>query len=198
MLGLLRLLDAPAAKMVDSALILIDGALRTHAVIMSINMAKASALPSVQNSLLIQIICGTLGATGGGQLGGMLGVHAPTGWQLTTPPVLRATALVEAIDVVAAAGCAWLYGVTTLSHPGYSSYLAKVYGDGSVPLFAPAGARAACTLVFAAAFAYRAAKLHWLPATWAATSSSSSKSRSTSPSKRPTSPTKRAASKARQ
>ena len=164
----LRFVSAPAAKVVDTALIVLDGALRMQAVFGSIAMAIASENRLVSNSLLMQVLLGTVGATGGGQLAGMLGIHSPQGWSLHTPPVLRATSLVEVIDVVAAAACSLLYGATTLSHPYYTPVLALVHDNSGKPLFSAMGARAACTVVFAAAFAYRAARLHWLPATAAA------------------------------
>lgn len=163
--ALVHFLDAPTAKLIDTMLIVIDGALRTHAVVMSVQLAKASAVGAVSSSMLIQVVCGTLGATGGGQLAGTLGVHLPGGWQFSTPPALRATSVTEVIDVLAAGLCALVYGITTLSHPGYSSLLSKVHHDGTQPLFSPVGARAACTLIFTLAFAYRAVQLHWLPAT---------------------------------
>lgn len=159
---LARFITLPTMKLVDTAFIFLDGALRSHAVIMSVLTTKASMNPAVQNSLLIQILCGTIGATGGGQLAGMLSVISPQGWTLSTPPFLRATTLVEVIDIVAASICATVFGITTLSHPAYSPILARVYNDNGKALFTPTGARAACTIIFAVAFAYRAIVLHWL------------------------------------
>jgi hypothetical protein len=143
---------------------LIDGSLRMHAVISSIAMVTSHSNPAIRSSLPLQILLATIGATGGGQLALMLGVHSPHGWSLHTPPALKATSLVEVIDIVMAFVCSLIYGLTTLSHPSYAPVLARVYNDSGKPLFTPLGARAACTLLFSAGFAYRAAVLHWLPA----------------------------------
>jgi hypothetical protein len=154
----------PTAKFLDTALILIDGSTRTHAVIMSITMAATSPVGAVQNSAFLQIICGTLGATGGGQLGATLSVYSPHGWTLQTPPVLRATSLVEVIDVLASIAVSLLFCITTLSHPSYAPVLARIHNTKGKPLLSAVGARAASTLLFACAFAYRSTALHWMPA----------------------------------
>ncbi|PWN32480.1 uncharacterized protein FA14DRAFT_74608 [Meira miltonrushii] len=199
-----QFVNLPAMKMLDTAFIFLDGSLRSHAVIMSVLTTKASINPAVQNSLFIQILCGTIGATGGGQLAGMLSVISPQGWSFSTPPFLRATTLVEVIDIIAASVCATVFGITTLSHPAYSPVLARVYNDNGKALFTPTGARAACTIIFALAFAYRATVLHWLPAPSAArpiakakiaSSEGVSKSAIDSP-KRSSSPAKRLRNKA--
>lgn len=154
----------PTAKFLDTALILIDGSTRTHAVIMSITMAATSPVGAVQNSAFLQIICGTLGATGGGQLGATLSVYSPHGWTLQTPPVLRARSLVEVIDVLASIAVSLLFCITTLSHPSYAPVLARIHNTKGKPLLSAVGARAASTLLFACAFAYRSTALHWMPA----------------------------------
>lgn len=158
---LARFIDLPSMKIIDTIFIFLDGSLRSHAVIMSVLTTKSSLNPAVQNSLLIQIICGTIGATGGGQLAGMFSVISPQGWSFSTPPFLRAKTIVEVIDIIAACISALVFGLTTLSHPAYSPFLARLYNE--KPLFTPTGARAACTIIFALAFAFRATILHWLP-----------------------------------
>ncbi|UZJ53895.1 hypothetical protein CBS101457_003215 [Exobasidium rhododendri] len=160
-----QFISPPTAKTVDTTMVLIDGVMRMQAVIGSIGLAVNSSHAAIRGSLLIQVLLGTVGATGGGQLAGFLGIHSPLGWSLQTPPVLRATSIVEVIDVWMAFICSLLYGVTTLSHPSYSPALAVFYDNGEKPLFSPLGARAACSLVFAAGFAYRATVLHWLSGT---------------------------------
>lgn len=160
----LRFVSSPAAKTIDTTVVLLDGALRMHAVISSITMVTSHSNPAIRNSLPLQVLLATIGATGGGQLALMLGVHSPHGWSLHTPPALKATSLVEVIDIIMAFVCSLVYGLTTLSHPSYAPILARVYNDSGKPLFTPIGARAACTLLFSAGFAYRAAVLHWFPA----------------------------------
>lgn len=160
----LRHVSAPAAKTIDTTVVLLDGSLRMHAVISSITMVTSHSNAAIRNSLPLQVLLATIGATGGGQLALMLGVHSPHGWSLHTPPALRATSPVEVIDIVMAFVCSLVYGLTTLSHPSYAPILARIYNDSGKPLFTPLGARAACTLLFSAGFAYRAAVLHWFPA----------------------------------
>lgn len=164
---ILQHISAPVAKLVDTTFVFLDASTRIHAVILSVGLTATSANPAIRNSLFLQLVLGTIGATGGGQLAGMLGIHQAQGWSLQTPPCLRATHLVEVIDIVVAFICSIFYGLTTLSHPAYIPILAYVYGNEGKPLFSPLGARAACTLIFALGFAYRAIVLHWLPATTA-------------------------------
>lgn len=136
-----------------------------QAVIGSIALVTSNSNKLISTSLLLQVLLGTIGATGGGQLAGMLNIHSPFGWSLQTPPFLRATTIVEVIDIIMAFICSVIFGLTTLSHPSYAPVLAYCYNNTGKPLFSPLGARAACTLLFATGFAYRTIVLHWLPVT---------------------------------
>lgn len=154
----------PPMYLVDTVLPVLDGCLRTQAVVVSLDMVRRSPNESVRGSLLIQLLAGVVGSTGGGQLAGTLGMLNPAGWTLSTPPFFTARSILPIIDIYAALVATAAYGLSTGNHAAFSPLLAHLQtGTGkSGPILSAAGGRALATLVFAVAFAYRALMLHWI------------------------------------
>lgn len=161
----------PPLYLVDTSLPLLDGCLRTQAVVVSLDMVARSPNAAVRSSLLIQLIAGVVGSTGGGQLAGTLGLLNPAGWTLSTPPLLGARSVLPIIDIYAALFATAAFGLTTASNAAYEPWMARLHAGKTGPVLSPAGGRALATLIFAAAFAYRALMMHWVAAPPAATTS---------------------------
>lgn len=155
----------PNAAWLDTALPLIDGATRSAAIRGGVTLAAGSRSPGTAGSLLCHVLAGTLGACGGGQLAGMLGVANPSGWRFGTPPILAAKSLLEATDVLAALAGALTYSMLSGSHAAWlqsgvrRNTAVRWVRGGSAP-WTPEEAQAATTLVVAACFAVRAVKVH--------------------------------------
>ncbi len=152
---------APSAKLLDLALPVLDGATRTAATYGGINMVLNHANPAARSSLLLQIIIGTISACGGGISAFTLNVFDPLGWSFSTPPFLKAKSLVELTDIVAPALASAVFGVLTLSHPGYGGVLAYVHAGGKGVL-SQEGGKAVISLVIGSCFFLRALWLHVL------------------------------------
>lgn len=163
----------PNPAWLDTALPLIDGATRSAAIRGGITLA-ATSQSKTSGSLLCHVLAGTLGACGGRQLAGTLGVFNPItsgpagGWRLTTPPILTAKSLVEATDVLAALAGALTYSLLSGSHTAWQEGMVlggvKLDGTGvrgGKPWTADE-AQAATTLVVGVCFAMRAVKIHHL------------------------------------
>jgi hypothetical protein len=161
--ALLSLLPPPNAAVLDTLAAPIDGATRAHAVMLGVHLAATHSSPMVRNSLMAQVLLGTLAATGGSQAAGTLSVFSSRGWSFSTPPVLLATSFTDLLDVFAALLAAIVYGASTGTHPAYASLRAALNGGKADVLLTPVGGKAAAALVIAAVFAYRALLLHWLP-----------------------------------
>lgn len=149
----------PSAKMLDLWLPVLDGATRTAATYGGIQMVLNHANPAARNSLLLQVIIGTISACGGGISAFTLNVFDPLGWSVSTPPFLKAKSLVEFTDIFAPALASAVYGVLTLSHPGYGSVLTLVHGQ-SKGLLSQEGGKAVISLVIGSCFFARAVWLH--------------------------------------
>ncbi|SPC63388.1 uncharacterized protein UHOD_07986 [Ustilago sp. UG-2017b] len=152
---------APSAKLLDLALPVVDGATRTAATYGGINMVLNHANPVARSSLLLQIIIGTLSACGGGISAFTLNVFDPVGWSFGTPPFLKAKSLVEFTDIIAPALASAMFGVLTLSHPGYGGVLAYIHGK-PAGLLSQEGGKAVISLVIGSCFFLRALWLHVL------------------------------------
>ncbi|CDS01029.1 uncharacterized protein SPSC_01067 [Sporisorium scitamineum] len=165
---LISIAGAPSAKLLDLTLPVLDGATRTAATYGGVNMVLNHANPAARSSLLLQIIIGTISACGGGISAFTLNVFDPLGWTFATPPFLKAKSLVEFTDIIAPALASAVFGVLTLSHPGYGSVLTYVH---STPkgLLSQEGGKAVISLVIGTCFFVRAVWLHvLLPARGAA------------------------------
>lgn len=157
--------SGPSAKLLDLWLPVLDGATRTAATYGGIQMVLNHANPAARNSLLLQLIIGTISACGGGISAFTLNVFDPLGWSVSTPPFLKAKSLVEFTDILAPALASAVYGVLTLSHPGYGSVLSLVHGE-TKGLLSQEGGKAVISLVIGTCFFFRAVWLHVvLPAT---------------------------------
>ncbi|SNX86606.1 uncharacterized protein MEPE_05315 [Melanopsichium pennsylvanicum] len=156
---LIASLGAPSAKLLDLWLPVLDGATRTAATYGGINMVLNHVNPAVRQSLLLQIIIGTISACGGGISAFTLNVFDPLGWSFTTPPFLKAKSLVEFTDIVAPALASAVFGVLTLSHPGYGGVLAYVHPE-KKGLLSQEGGKAVISLVIGTCFFFRAIWLH--------------------------------------
>lgn len=154
---------APSAKLLDLTLPVLDGATRTAATYGGINMVLNHANPAARSSLLLQIIIGTISACGGGISAFTLNVFDPVGWSFSTPPFLKAKTLVEFTDIIAPALASAVFGVLTLSHPGYGGALAYVHGKQA--LLSQEGGKAVISLVIGTCFFVRAIWLHVLAPT---------------------------------
>lgn len=154
---------APSAKLLDLWLPVLDGATRTAATYGGINMVLNHANPAARSSLLLQIIIGTISACGGGISAFSLNVFDPLGWSFTTPPFLKAKSLVEFTDILAPALASTVFGVLTLSHPGYGSALAYIHSK-PVGLLSQEGGKAMISLIIGSCFFVRAIWLHVLNA----------------------------------
>ena len=141
---------SPSAKLLDLTLPVLDGATRTAATYGGINMVLNHANPAARSSLLLQIIIGTISACGGGISAFTLNVFDPLGWSFTTPPFLKAKSLVEFTDIIAPAMASAVFGVLTLSHPGYGGVLSVVHGDKAV--LSQEGGKAVISLVIGVCF----------------------------------------------
>lgn len=162
--ALLVVIPAPAAWLLDTLFPLLDGATRAHAVIAGVEMVRNHPDGAgVRSSLFVQLLIGAISASGGGQLAGTLGTWDPSGWSLHTPPILLARNALDSLDVWAPALAAFVYGLSTFSHPSYAPLLAVLDGGKPGAILSPLGARAAATLVIAAAFGYKAVVVHWAP-----------------------------------
>lgn len=174
-LGVLLSVIPPISPLwLDTLLPLLDGATRSNAIIGGINIARNHpSNPLLRESLLFQLLLGTLGACGGGQMAGTLGVfnRQKEGWSLTTPPILKARSILEAIDVVAALAGAIAYSFSTNSHADWIKVVNFKYNPFASSKDAPPlkafalthdQGQALATLVVAACFAYRAVMVHWL------------------------------------
>lgn len=156
----------------DTLVPILDGATRSNAIIGGINLARNHpSNPLLRDSLVFQLLMGTIGACGGGQLAATLGVfhRQKEGWTLTTPPFLKARSVMEGIDVIAALAGSVAYSLTTNSHPDWVTILNHKYNpfvSTGNPFkgyaLTQAQAQALTTLVVAAFFAYRAVALHWI------------------------------------
>ncbi|CBQ69983.1 conserved hypothetical protein [Sporisorium reilianum SRZ2] len=158
---------APSAKVLDLALPVLDGATRTAATYGGINMVLHHANPLARQSLLLQIVIGTVSACGGGISAFTLNVFDPLGWSFSTPPFLKAKTLVELTDIVAPALASAVFGLLTLSHPGYGGVLAYVHAPHK-GLLSQEGGKAAISLVIGTCFFVRALWLHVLAPSGAA------------------------------
>ncbi|CAD6890180.1 unnamed protein product [Tilletia controversa] len=161
----------PSAQLLDILSPYIDGATRAGAVALGVQLAS-SAHPE---SLMLQVVLGTLTACGGGQSCGTLGAWEPNGWVLGTPPALRARSWMEGVDVwapfLAVLGYVVLGGthedvlpltrplVALLARFGLVS-LGKGEGITQLAVLDPTAARALATLIITAAFVWRATVLH--------------------------------------
>lgn len=164
----------PSPLILDTVLPLIDGATRTGAIAGAVALGRNHQNPIVQQSILFQIILGTIGACGGGQLAFALNIFQPStstqGWKLGAPPFLKAKTWMERIDVLAAFAGAVTYvflstpidKIFVTKSPLYSH--ARVLQGGNGKAWVDAEAKAAATLVIASIFAYKAIVTHWLPA----------------------------------
>ncbi|SPO30046.1 uncharacterized protein UTRI_05885 [Ustilago trichophora] len=152
---------APSAKLLDLWLPVLDGATRTAATYGGINMVLNHANPAVRQSLLLQVIIGTISACGGGISAFTLNVFDPLGWSFGTPPFLKAKSLVEFTDILAPALASAVFGVLTLSHPAYGPALAYIHSK-PVGLLSQDGGKAVISLVIGSCFFLRAIWLHVL------------------------------------
>lgn len=158
-----------SAVWLDTLMPLIDGATRTMAVVGGVTLARTNMNPLAAQSLLFQILLGTVGACGGGQLAGTLNVFNPdlVGWSFSTPPILKSRNIIEAIDVIAALLGSITFTIFTGSHPAWTPLLARAglvvpsKYTRSIFHWSDAEGKAATTLVIAACFAYRALLTHW-------------------------------------
>ena len=166
---LINSLGAPSAKLLDLWLPVLDGATRTAATYGGINMVLNHANPAARQSLLLQVIIGTLSACGGGISAFTLNVFDPLGWSFATPPFLKAKSLVELTDILAPAIASAVFGVLTLSHPSYASVLTYIHSK-PVGILSQDGGKAVISLVIGSCFFLRAIWLHvLLPQTSAST-----------------------------
>ena len=186
----LQFFDAPSAALLDTILPLLDGATRAHAIFIGVNLPNSPAvvknMPALAGSFTLSLLLGTVAASGGGQTCFTIGAFNPDGWALTTPPILKARNLLEATDVWAPFLGALAYQVMTFSHPAYAPFVRAINAGKAQPILKPQGAKALVTFIVSAAFAWRAAALHWLGkpgpvahATSAAKTSSTSSTRVT-------------------
>jgi hypothetical protein len=83
------------------------------------------------------------------------------GWSFGTPPFLKAKSLVEFTDIIAPALASAMFGVLTLSHPGYGGVLAYIHGK-PAGLLSQEGGKAVISLVIGSCFFLRALWLHVL------------------------------------
>ncbi|TKY88224.1 hypothetical protein EX895_002934 [Sporisorium graminicola] len=151
----------PSAKLLDLALPVLDGATRSAATYGGINMVLNHANPAARSSLLLQVVIGTISACGGGISAFTLNVFDPLGWSFGTPSFLKAKRLVEFTDILAPALASAVFGVLTLSHPGYGSVLTYV-GEKPRGLLSQEGGKAVISLVIGTCFFLRAIWLHVL------------------------------------
>ncbi|EST08374.1 hypothetical protein PSEUBRA_002131 [Kalmanozyma brasiliensis GHG001] len=158
---LVKAVGAPSAKLLDLALPVLDGATRTAACYGGINMVRNHANPAARGSLLLQVIIGTVSACGGGISAFTLNVFDPLGWSVGTPPFLKAKSLVEFTDILAPALASAVFGVLTLSHPGYGGVLAYVH-EGKKGVLSQESGKAVISLVIGTCFFVRAIWLHVL------------------------------------
>ena len=158
---LISIAGAPSAKLLDLTLPVLDGATRTAATYGGINMVLNHANPAARSSLLLQIIIGTISACGGGISAFTLNVFDPLGWSFGTPPFLKAKSLVELTDIIAPALASAVFGVLTLSHPGYGSVLSYIHSK-PAGILSQEGGKAVISLVIGSCFFLRAIWLHVL------------------------------------
>ncbi|KDN44253.1 hypothetical protein K437DRAFT_236630 [Tilletiaria anomala UBC 951] len=168
---LLTMIKAPSAAMLDTALPLLDGATRAHSIVVGLSLpslvTKSSAVSNpaaafaLTESWTFALLLGTISASGGGQLAGMLGVFNPDGWALSVPPFLRARTLIDCVDIWAPLLGAIAHQTFTLAHPVYVPVMQFLNAGKAQPMLSPTGAKALTTLVVAIAFAWRATMLHW-------------------------------------
>jgi len=152
----------PPAYMLDLIFPFIDGATRAGAVFGTISLLANHPIKPYQQSLLLQVILGTISASGGGELAGTLDVFNPNGWTLQTPPLLRARTLVQFIDILAPLCGTIGFGLATYNHPSYGPVLSWMSGNNKAQatLNVDQG-RALVVLIITAFFALRAVLLHY-------------------------------------
>ncbi|PWN52781.1 hypothetical protein IE53DRAFT_326011 [Violaceomyces palustris] len=160
-----NLLPTPSASILDSTLFLLDGSTRTSATYASLLSVKNHVNPKVATSLPLEILCGTLAASGGGQLAFTLNVFDPNlGWKLATPPFLRSeSGWIDRIDVLAPLVATLLYGILTDSNQAYENVISLTLVHPPKPILSQVGGKAILSLVISSAFALRALVLHHLP-----------------------------------
>jgi len=152
----------PPAYMIDLIFPFIDGATRAGAVFGTISLLANHPIKPYQQSLLLQIILGTISATGGGEVAGTLDVFNPNGWTLKTPPLLRAKTFVD-FTVYLAPLCGTIgFGLATYNHPSYGPVLSSMSGKNKAQATLNVDeARALIVLIITAFFALRAVLLHY-------------------------------------
>lgn len=155
---------APSAKVIDTALPLLDAILRTGAICGSVSMARAHPNPAIASSLFFQLFIGAVASAGGGVSASTLGVWNAE-WTLRVPPFLRG-GFIDTLDIWSGSLIAAVYGCLLGLHPEYEPYTRWLSGMGEkyVPgssLMSPLEARTVCTVALSAIYAFRVYNIHY-------------------------------------
>ncbi|KAF7315361.1 hypothetical protein MIND_00050700 [Mycena indigotica] len=119
--SLLSYLPIPDPAHANALLFPLDGLLRTNSVLQAVSLLNLSKNlnPLLSESPLFHFILGAAASSGGGLLGGTLGVWT-SNWQVSTPPPLRigVWGVWSTLDIWAGGVIACVYGLLT-AHPAF-------------------------------------------------------------------------------
>ncbi|KAJ9104798.1 hypothetical protein QFC19_003939 [Naganishia cerealis] len=168
--GIVSLLPSPA--ILDTLLPIIDGLTRSFPISGAVLSTSSHPNPAVRSSLMFQLLCGGLSASGGGLAATTLNVFNPE-WRLSTPPILF-SGILGSLDFIAGCSAAAIFGFLTASHPAYLPWIhaaralipngqekpATTTGDALMTVL---GARSVVVLFLSIVYASRAFVMHWYP-----------------------------------
>ncbi|KAJ9125133.1 hypothetical protein QFC22_000087 [Naganishia vaughanmartiniae] len=161
----------PSPAILDTLLPIIDGLTRSFPISGAVLSTSTHPNPSIRGSLMFQLLCGGLAASGGGIAATTLNVFSPE-WRISTPPILF-TGLLGCLDFLAGSAAAGIFGFLTASHPAYLPFIdtakslvmtpspAKPAATAAAALMTVLGARSVVVLFLSIVYATRAFMLHW-------------------------------------